>query len=78
MLESILAIVCKVLADLAGREVQPDDKLGDLGFVSLDLVEAMLNLEEAFPEAELDTYEPTEDTTAREIATRIDWKKVGK
>ena len=78
MLEEILATVCRVLADLADREVQPDDKLGDLSFDSLDLVEIMLDLEEAFPEAELDTFEPTENTTAREIATYVDWKKVGK
>jgi acyl carrier protein len=77
MLDDTLKMVCKVLSDLMGREVQPDETLAGAGLDSLDVVEAMLNLEEAFPEAKLDTYDPAMTTTVREIATKIDWTKVG-
>lgn len=78
MEDEILSTVCRVLSDQAGREVQPDESLSSMGLDSLDVVEAMLNLEEAFPEANLEDYEPALGVTAREIATKIDWNKVGK
>lgn len=77
MLEDILKTVQKIIGDLVGREVQPDETLADAGLDSLDVVEAMLNLEEAFPEAHLDDYEPEMTMTVRELATKIDWRKVG-
>jgi len=77
MLEDILKTVQKIIGDLVGREVQPDETLADAGLDSLDVVEAMLNLEEAFPEATLEDYEPAMTVTVRELAAKIDWRKVG-
>jgi len=77
MFEDILKTVCEVLAKLTQKEVQPEDTLADLGLDSLDVVEAMLELEDAFPEANLDTYEPETTTSVRELAAKIDWMKVG-
>lgn len=78
MFEDILKIVCKVLSDQADKEAKPEDTLADLGFDSMDVLEAMLNLEQVFPEANMDTYDPATTTTVREIATKIDWLKVAK
>lgn len=79
MLDDILKVVCAVLEKQTMRQViPPDEPLGSLGIDSLSLVEVMLDLEEAFPEISLDEYLPEPTVTAREIAIKIDWMKVGK
>ncbi len=78
MFEDTLETVCRVLNDQTGSEVQPDVSLADLGLDSLDVVEVVLNLEEAFPEISLDDYEPAETVTALELAEKIVDLKVGK
>lgn len=79
MLDDTLTVVCAVLKNQTMRqEVPPDEPLGSLGIDSLSLVEVMLDLEEAFPEISLDEYLPEPTVTAREIAVKIDWMKVGK
>ena len=71
-MEDVLTKVCRVLSEMNGREIQPDNPVSDAGFDSLDLVEAVLNLEEEFPNVSFDSYEPTLATTPREIVAFIE------
>jgi acyl carrier protein len=50
----------------------PDSDLRSIGFDSLDTIELLLLLEERFPEAKLEDYEPTAETTIRQIAEEIE------
>lgn len=48
------------------------DSFASLGMDSLDLIEVILDLEEAFPDAHLENYEPSLGTTMQELADEID------
>lgn len=50
----------------------PDSDLRSIGFDSLDTIELLLVLEERFPEAMLEDYEPTAETTIRQIAEEVE------
>lgn len=50
----------------------PDSDLQSIGFDSLDTIEFLLLLEERFPEAMLEDYEPTAETTIRQIAEEVE------
>ena len=52
--------------------IAPDSTLAALGFDSLDTIELLLLLEERFPEAMLEDYEPGTETTVRQIAEEIE------
>ena len=71
MLEEIIVTVVRVLSRLPGREVLPDNTLEECGLDSMDFVEVMLDLEEAFPEVELYDYMPKGTSTARDIAAHV-------
>ena len=77
MLEEIVATVVRVLSSVSDRKVLPDDTLEESGLDSMDFIEVMLDLEEAFPEVGLDDYLPEGTNTARDIAAHIALK-VGK
>lgn len=72
MLETTLEKVCRVVSNTADRTVQAEDTFHSLGLDSLDVVEVMLDLENAFPKVELYEYLPTVNATARELANEID------
>lgn len=50
----------------------PDSDLRSIGFDSLDTIELLLLLEERWPEAKLEDYEPTAETTIRQIAEEVE------
>jgi acyl carrier protein len=50
----------------------PDSDLRSIGFDSLDTIELLLLLEERWPEALLEDYEPTAETTIRQIAEEVE------
>ena len=52
--------------------IAPDSTLAALGFDSLDTIELLLLLEERFPEAKLEDYEPGTETTVRQIAEEVE------
>ena len=52
--------------------IAPDSALAALGFDSLDTIKLLLLLEERFPEAMLEDYEPGTETTVRQIAEEIE------
>ena len=54
----------------------PDSDLRSIGFDSLDTIEFLLMLEERFPEAMLEDYEPTAETTIRQIAEEVERRLV--
>lgn len=80
MVDDILAVVISVVKKdlMTSSPISAGDSFASLGMDSLDLMETMLDLEEAFPEANLHTYEPSMRTTLEEIAKEIDWRKAGK
>lgn len=59
-----------------GSPVMPTATLADTGLDSLDTMEVMLDLEEAYPDLDLETFEPglgnTVQGVAEEIARRIE------
>ena len=52
--------------------ISPESTLAALGFDSLDTIELLLLLEERFPEAKLEDYEPGTETTVRQIAEEVE------
>ena len=52
--------------------IAPDSTLAALGVDSLDTIELLLLLEERFPEAKLEDYEPGTETTVRQIAEEVE------
>ena len=56
----------------AGVAIAPDSTLAALGFDSLDTIELLILLEERFPEAKLEDYEPGTETTVRQIAEEVE------
>jgi len=51
--------------------VQPDDTFNSTGMDSLDILEFILVVEERFPEAHLDDYDPGGETSFRGVAEEV-------
>ena len=51
--------------------VQPDTTFNSAGLDSLDIVEFLLLIEERFPKARLEDYEPDGETSFRAVAEEV-------
>lgn len=73
-LDELIQEVMDILDAAFARDdpMTPDSTLESCGFDSLELIEVLLLLEERWPEATLEDYEPTIKITIREIAVEIE------